>query len=95
MNTNRNTKVGHQRNITPNFLRFKRKYKQTQENLPPNPKNRSPSIILKMLSVVTPKRADAASTSIKKEYCTSASSVATLISRKYAQYKTKVGLSRA
>lgn len=93
MNTNRNTKVGHQRNITPNFLRFKRTPSPTQANPPPNQKKKNQSIIPTMPNAATPKPADAASTFTKKECCTSASLVKALLSRKHAQYKTQVGLA--
>lgn len=72
MNTNRNTKVGHQRNITPNFLRFKRTSTDTQANQLLNPKKKNRSIIHIMLNVATLKLANAASMSMKKEFCISA-----------------------
>lgn len=69
MNTNRNIKGTHARNVTPNFLPFKRMLADTQASPPSKTtrKKKFRAFILKMLSAVLPRRAGAASTSMKNE----------------------------
>lgn len=85
MNTNKETKPNNQRNVTPNFLKYKSKQPTTQESLPPNQavQKRKASNLKIQLNAVAPKPVDAASTSTRKESFISAKSVIPFPRRKY------------
>ena len=79
-----------QRNITPNFLKFKRTILSTQAS----PKAANPTIRASkpnMAKKVAPKPAGAASKSAKKEYSTSANSVTIWLSLEKNQIVKKEG----
>ena len=67
MNSNRNKNL-QQRNITPNFLRFKRNTLLTQPNLKENQKRKGSKAILQIEA--TPKEEELALKFAKKECCT-------------------------
>lgn len=85
MNTNKESKPNNQRNITPNFLKYKSKSPTTQKSLPSNQavQKKKASTLKFQLNAVAPKPVDAALTSIRKESFISAKSVLPSSRRKY------------
>jgi hypothetical protein len=85
MHTNKDNKISTQRNITPNFLKYKRKSQFIQANHLPNldvKKIKALNIIIQLKEVAL-KRVDAVLMYIKKEFYISAKSVSLALSRKY------------
>lgn len=85
MHTNKDNKISTQRNITPNYLKYKRTSHPTQANHPPNQADQKSKVSTTRIQLkgVAPKPVDVVSMSIKKEFYISAKSVLAALTRKY------------
>jgi len=85
MHTNKDNKISTQRNITPNYLKYKRTSHPIQANHPPNLADQKTKVLTIRIQLkgAAPKQVDAVLMSIKKEFYISAKSVLSALTRKY------------
>jgi len=85
MHTNKDNKISTQRNITPNYLKYKRTFHPIQANHPPNLADQKTKVLTIRIQLkgAAPKQVDAVSMSMKKEFYISAKSVLSALIRKY------------